>query len=145
MLRNFTFTVAILAWASAAGQAQQGNPLLSSGTPIGQPLLRSVGTPVPKAAPNVGQPVGAPPGAQPQMQPPGSIPFDLSNVVAPINPEYLPPALRPVQTPNIFETAYQKWLGLFGLGKPPEVKNNYTPGLSRRNRERAREREWWRD
>lgn len=131
---------------AASAQTEGTNPLLSSGTPVGSPLLKSVGTPIAKAAPKVGSPVGTPPGGQPnQSTPPPGFNFDLKNVVAPVNPEYLPPSLRPQQKESLYDAAFKKWLEAFGLSKPPEVKNNFTPGMSRRNRERARERNWWRD
>jgi hypothetical protein len=148
MMRNAIHSVMICAVAttSAWAQSNEANPLLSSGTPVGSPLLKSVGTPVASAAPKVGTPVGTPPGGQPNQSsiPPG-FNFDLKNVVAPVNAEYLPPALRPQQKESLYEAAFRKWLEAFGLSKPPEIKNTFTPGMSRRNRERARERAWWRD
>src|SRR5262245_19264372 len=81
---------------AASAQSEGTNPLLASGTPVGSPLLKSVGTPIAKAAPKVGSTVGTPPGGQPnQTTPPPGFNFDLKNVVAPVNPEYLPPSLRP--------------------------------------------------
>ena len=109
-------------------------------------MLKSVGTPIPQAAPQVGQKIGTPPGGQPQSpQPPPGFNFDLKNVVAPVNPEFLPPALRPQQNQSLYDAAFKKWAEAFGLVKPPEQKIAFTPGMSRRNRERAKEREWWRD
>lgn len=136
----------IAATAAISAQTNTANPLLSSGTPVGSPLLKPVGTPVAAAAPKVGNPVGTPPGGQPNQAslPPG-FQFDLKNLVAPVNPEYLPAALRPQQKESLYEAAFKKWLDAFGLAKPPEVKSTFTPGMSRRNRERARERAWWRD
>lgn len=145
------FAPASLAFGLAAvvglGQTP-GNPLLDAGTVVGRPMLRSVGQPVAKAAAPAGTPVGTAPGGQPKQAnniPPG-FQFDLKNVVAPINPEYLPPALRPAQNQTLYDTAFKKWLEAFGLVKPPEqTTNNFTPGMSRRNRERHKERQWWRD
>lgn len=143
---SLSFSGLVVAGAVASAQTNGTNPLLSSGTPVGSPLMKSVGTPVAAAAPKVGTPVGTPPGGQPnQSALPPSFNFDLKNVVAPVNPEYLPPSLRPQQKESLYEAAFKKWLEAFGLAKPPEIKNNFTPGMSRRNRERARERSWWRD
>lgn len=148
MIRYAMLSFAGLVAVSAVAKAQtnETNPLLSSGIPVGSPLLKPVGTPVAAAAPKVGTPVGTPPGGQPNQSsmPPGYN-FDLKNVVAPVSPEFLPPALRPQQKESLYDTAFKKWLEAFGLAKPPEIKNNFTPGMSRRNRERARERAWWRD
>jgi hypothetical protein len=142
-------TAALMVGFTAVGQTQTpGNPLLDSGTVIGRPMLRSVGQAIPKAAPQVGNNVGTAPGGQPAQ--PSNIPpgfqFDLKNVVAPVSPEFLPPALRPAQNQTLYDAAFKKWLEAFGLVKPPEVTtNNFTPGMSRRNRERHKERQWWRD
>jgi hypothetical protein len=148
MIRNAIATITgfVAAMGVATAQSKETNPLLNSGVPVGSPLLRPVGTPIAAAAPKVGTPVGTPPGGQPNQtsMPPG-FNFDLKNVVAPVNPEYLPPSLRPQQKESLFDAAFKKWLEAFGLAKPPEIKNNFTPGMSRRNRERARERAWWRD
>lgn len=148
MIRISFMGTSILAFSASIGQAQTpaANPLLSSGTAVGKPMLRAVGTQLPQAVPQVGQKIGTPPGGQPNQPttPPG-FQFDLKNVVAPVNPEFLPPALRPVQNQSLYDTAFKKWLDAFGLTKPPEVKSNFTPGMSRRNRERTHERQWWRD
>ena len=148
MLRKLSFCCGILVMAALVGQAQTPatNPLLAGGTPVGNPMLKSVGTPIPQAAPAVGQKIGTPPGGQPtQTSPPPGFNFDLKNVVAPVNPEFLPPALRPQQNQSLYDAAFKKWAEAFGLVKPPEQKNNFTPGMSRRNRERVQERQWWRD
>jgi hypothetical protein len=130
----------------AAWGQTPGNPLLDAGTVVGKPMLRSVGTPLPQAAPKAGTPVGGPVSGQPKTTaPPPGFQFDLKNIVAPVNPEYLPPALRPATNATLYDTAFKKWLEAFGLVKPPEQKIQFTPGMSRRNRERHKEREWWRD
>ena len=130
--------------ATSVSVAQQPT-LFSSGTPVGTPMLRSVGVQAPPAAPPVGQKVGTNPTAPKGTSsptPPG-FQFDLKNVVAPVDPSFLPPALRPPQNQSLYDTAFKKWAEAFGLAKPPEQRVTFTPGMSRRNRER--DRQWWRD
>jgi hypothetical protein len=128
--------------ASSVAVAQQPT-LFGSGTPVGTPMLRSVGAQAPQVAPPVGQKVGTNPTAPKAQQAPPGFNFDLKNVVAPVDPASLPPALRPQQNQSLFDTAFRKWAEAFGLTKPPEQKVTFTPGMSRRNRER--DRQWWRD
>jgi hypothetical protein len=144
MIRRIILVTTVTVGIGSLGTAQSPS-IFSGGTPVGKPILQSVGTPIPKAAPEVGQKVGTPPGGPSPMATQPKVPFDLSNVVAPIDPAFLPPALRPQQNESLYETAFKKWFDAFGLSKPPEQKNTFTPGIYRRNRERARERQWYRD
>jgi hypothetical protein len=134
-----TFTTLSFSFAGA-----QTPTILGGGTAVGQPVLAPIGQSNPSVAPQVGQKIGTPPGTQqPTNTMPPGFQFDLKNVAAPIDPAFLPPALRPAPTQSLFDSAFQKWLQAFGLSKPPEQKVTFTPGMSRRNRERHRE--WWRD
>ena len=57
----------------------------------------------------------------------------------------LPPELAGTQDKTALQKVYDQWAKLIGLSKPDPVKvANYTPGLSRRNRERNKFT-WWRD
>ena len=144
MIRRLILAAAFTAGFGTFGSAQSPS-IFSGGTPVGKPILQSVGTPIPKAAQDVGQKVGTPPGGMSPSATQPKVPFDLKNVVAPVDPAFLPPALRPQQNESLYDTAFKKWLDAFGLSKPPEQKNTYTPGIARRNRERAHERQWYRD
>jgi hypothetical protein len=114
------------------------------GTPVGTPLLQPVGTPIPKAAPAAGTPVGTGPGGIPTPldprapAPPGQV-IDLTNVIAPYPGMPKPP-------PSFWEQLQQRWFALFQSDQPAQKPTQWTPGIGRRNRERekARQQEWWR-
>jgi hypothetical protein len=131
-----------LAVASSVAVAQQPS-LFSQGTPVGTAMLRPIGQQAPAVAPPVGQKVGTKPTTPKTQPPPPGFNFDLKNVVAPVDPASLPPALRPQQNQSLYEAAFRKWAEAFGLSKPAEQKVTFTPGMSRRNRDR--DRQWWRD
>ena len=105
--------------------------------------LPSVGTRQPQAAPNAGTPIG---NALSRPYDP-SKPYDVfkgtgldaKNVVAPVQ-------ARGGGEGNLLARLYQKMGGVFGFKKPDlPPQPNYTPGIARRNRERAEQRMWRRD
>ena len=133
--------------ASAAAASAQMSPFATSGVPVGKPVFTTVGTNQPAVGTKPGQPIGyAGADGKPisMERPPGQV-VDLKNLAAPISAP-LPPGLADSQPKSIFESVYEKWRAAIGLTKPtgPLAVNNYTPGLSRRNRER-RMLAWWRD
>src|SRR5580765_80146 len=104
MLRYSTATV--LLGLSALGlfaQSQQPptnqtppplNPLLTTGTPVGTPIMKSVGAQFPQVGQSQGTALGSNP-AMPWRQdpiPPGGKVVDLRNSVAPVPAASLPPA-----------------------------------------------------
>ncbi len=135
---------AALAGPAAAQQPPQtvnvtATPFQMPGTPVGTPLVQPVGAAIPKAAPSVGSPVGTGPGGIPGAlnpgggAPPGRV-IDTSNVVAPYPGMPSPP-------PSFWDKLQQRWFALLGSNQPAQKPTQWTPGIARRNRERARERE----
>ncbi|MGL4423219.1 MAG: hypothetical protein ACRCZF_21330 [Gemmataceae bacterium] len=153
-MRRFLMVTSLVLGGTISAAAQSPTPNSGSsvfsmpGQVVGKSSITKVGT----APPQVGQPAGTPidylgPGGMPVQtaKPQGQI-IDLSNVVAPITAP-LAPDLRPNQNRNAIERTYDKILIAIGLAPPPSVVNqsgNWTPGISRRNRERNKFT-WWRD
>ena len=116
------------------------------GTAVGKSSVVKVG----ESPPGVGQPAGKPvgftgPGGMPVQtaRPPGKL-IDLSNLSAPITAP-LSPDLVVTEPKSVFTQAYDRWLKFIGLDNPPvRTTSNFTPGISRRNRERNK-LTWWRD
>ncbi len=158
---RIVLTCAALAGASVAGaqdvtvkpQPVTAMPGVAVGSsfPAGSGVV-PVGTQLPKAAPSVGTPVGNGTGRLPNVgtgldsgvpQSPDARfsfkPLDLKNVIAPY--------------PNMPEekTYWQKledrYMNFLLPAAPTPRAPNYTPGIARRNRERAKERarSWDRD
>ena len=97
-------------------------------TPVGTQQER-VGTQFPR----VGQPAGYY-GADGQfsVERPVQPKVDLKNVVAPY------PSM-PGEEPDFWDRLYNRSMRAMGINQPKIVQQNYTPGLSRRNRERREE------
>jgi hypothetical protein len=132
-------------WLAARVEGQgQGMPGQVVGTGFTVP---GVGTSPPRAAPPAGQRVGTTPGG------PMSRPYDPSRPLDQFKGTNLDPQLvaAPVQgfgDQSAFDKLYAKMRAMIGL--PPTVgptvtRPNYTPGIARRNRERAEQRMWRRD
>ena len=72
----------------------------------------------------------------------GGQPIDPSTVVGPY------PGM-PKPEPNFWQKLEERWAAMFRPDAVPPPPNNWTPGLARRNRERAAERRnggvvpWW--
>lgn len=131
---------------AATGAAQTPPPATPGmpGTPVGKPIVVPVGIPIPRAAPAAGERVGTGPGGLPpalspqQPQMPGQQ-IDLKNVIAPY-PQ------QPTPEPTFWEKLEERWFSLFKSSNPTVPPPNWTPGIGRRNRERAeerRQRPWW--
>ncbi|MGL6075035.1 MAG: hypothetical protein ACRC8S_12820 [Fimbriiglobus sp.] len=118
-------------------------PVSMPGTTVGssmaKPILTPVGSRLPSAAPQVGTPISGlasskpgaiGPGANGATQPQGK-PIDMKNVVAPY------PNMPKEST--FWEKLEERWFAMFE-SDTPAVRPNYTPGIGRRNRERAAER-----
>lgn len=145
--RTFAAVVGVVASAVAAAAQSPLSPFPGTGVPVGKPVLTSVGTKLPQAGTNGGQAIGyvGLDGKPISMErPPGQV-VDLKNLAAPLSAP-LTPGLSDSQPKSVFENVYQKWREAIGLSKPATLASpsNYTPGLSRRNRER-RAAMWWRD
>jgi hypothetical protein len=134
LCRYFAVAVLFPCVASAAFAQNTISPYPSSGVPVGKPLLTSTGTNVTSAAPKAGQPIGyVGLDGKPisTAMPPGT-PIDMRNLAAPLPA----PLTDNSSAKSIFEQVYDKWRQAIGLSKPTTIANSYTPGLSRRNRER---------
>jgi hypothetical protein len=115
------------------------------GTPVGKPIVNLVGNRLPAAVPAAGTRVGTGPGGIPsQLNPGGPTPpgqvIDMKNVVAPYPGQ-------PKAAPSFWDKLQERWFSLFKSDQPAQRPPNWTPGLARRNRERAHERMAirWRD
>lgn len=138
MLRTRLFAVlGVLSLAvSASGQAP-----LAGGTPVGRASLEPVGNGFAPAAPRAGTPVSyLGPDGKPvsTTRPPGEV-ISMKNLVAPISTP-LPAGMDNTQK-NLLELIVDRMKTAVGLNKPPSavLQTNYTPGISRRNRERREE------
>lgn len=147
MLRQWLVSMGVLALAVGGVRGQNVlSPFPGSGVPVGRPVFGSVGQTAPAAAPKAGQAIGylGLDGKPVSMERPQGQVVDLRNLAAPISAP-LAPGLAELQPKSVFEKLYDKWRLAIGLDKPTNTTNtNYTPGLSRRNRER-RSAMWWRD
>lgn len=138
------FAAAQQAPLSAYPSAAQ-SPFLTPGTAVGQPLLKPVGTQLPKAAPAAGTPVGQTPGGAMPTDITSTLPgqkFDMANVVGP-----LPESTMLPTEPTLWDKFVAKFGATLGFVPPQPKAPDWTPGIARRNRERARERHqmWQRD
>lgn len=145
MFRILLSFAGILFATSVASAQSILSPFATSGVPVGKPVFTAVGQNAPAVGTKPGQAIGytGPDGQPISMQrPPGQV-VDLTNLAAPITGP-LAPGLSDNQPKSIFQQVYDKWRSAIGLDKPTTLTTNYTPGLSRRNRER-RAMAWMRD
>ena len=138
MLRNRLF--AVLGVLSLAVSASAQAPL-AGGTPVGRASLQPVGNGFAPAAPSAGTPVSyLGPDGKPvsTTRPPGEV-ISMKNLVAPLSTP-LPAGLDNPQK-NLLELIVDRMKTAVGLSRPPSaaLQTNYTPGISRRNRERREE------
>lgn len=134
-IRAFAVLLAIsLAPSWVFAQNSTLSPFPASGVPVGKPLLTSIGQNIPPVATKVGQQIGylGLDGKPVSTERPPGTPIDMRNLAAP-----LPAPLAGDTDPkSVFDKLYDKWRQAIGLSKPTATANTYTPGLSRRNRER---------
>jgi hypothetical protein len=133
-VRIATIAILLSSVGSVFGQSGTSSPFPSSGVPVGKPLLTSPGQNLPSVAPKIGQPIGllGLDGKPISTERPPGTPIDMKNLAAPLPA----PLTGDASSKSIFEKVYAKWREAIGLSKPTTVAQNYTPGLSRRNRER---------
>jgi len=117
-----------------------GRPVMLQ--PVGNQLPR-VGTALPRVGTN---PNGLNMSQQNKQDPfglnglgikPSQLAFDPKDVISPY------PQMPSGET-SFWDRVYDRWLGLFGTDAPA-TSSNWTPGLSRRNKERREAREFRRD
>ena len=145
-----SYTWAVLAGAGLAGPAAAQIPSTYTvtppgtampGTPVGAAMVAPAGTAIPKAVPAAGARVGTGPTGIPSLLDPRSPQgqkVDLKNVIAPY------PGM-PNPAPSFWDQLSARWAALLGPTAPAAQPTNWTPGISRRNREREKERMWRRD
>jgi len=138
MLRNRLF--AVLGMLSLAVSASAQAPL-AGGTPVGRASFQPVGNGFAPAAPSAGTPVSyLGPDGKPvsTTRPPGEV-ISMKNLVAPLSTP-LPAGLDNPQK-NLLELIVDRMKTAVGFSRPPSaaLQTNYTPGISRRNRERREE------
>ena len=115
------------------------------GLPVGSVVkLRPAATEIPKAVPRAGNPIGT----EGRVYDP-SRPLDVfkgtgidpGNVIAPVS------GYPGTQNPNLLQQLYTKIGSIVGLTQTTTTGPvpNVTPGIFRRNRQRARDRMWWGD
>lgn len=130
--------------ASAQGSMTASGNALMPGQGVGTGFsLPSVGTRQPQAAPKVGAPVGnafqRPYDPSKPLDAFKGTSLDPKSVVAPVQ-------AMGADNPNLLDRFYVKLGTVFGFKKPDlPAQPNYTPGIARRNRERAEQRMWRRD
>ncbi|QEL16068.1 hypothetical protein [Limnoglobus roseus] len=145
MIRILFGLAGVLVTTGFASAQSVLSPFATTGVPVGKPVFTAVGANQPAVGTKVGQAIGyVGPDGNPitTQRPPGQV-VDLTNLAAPISAP-LAPGLTDNQPKSMFEQIYDKWRAAIGLTKPATVAANYTPGLSRRNRER-RAMAWIRD
>jgi hypothetical protein len=138
-MRGSTLTAAVVAVLGVSAPAALGQSPYNTmpGTPVGSPSVQPVGQPVGTRLPTVGQKVGTPPTGYPKD---ATSPFAGENWPK-IDPKQV---VAPYPTPqgqadSFWDKLYKRWLTIFPEDKAP--KPTYTPGIARRNRERAEKRE----
>jgi hypothetical protein len=143
-MRRMLAAVALACAVTTSAAAQFTVP----GQPVGSSFnLPSVGNPVPKAAPAAALPVGNPLVRPYDPTRPLDVfkgtSLDSRMVVAPVSGF----SGIATQQPNLLERLYEKLGTVTGFFKPTMSSPvpTYTPGIGRRNRERAKERMWRRD
>lgn len=125
-------------WASAQNQAAMPGQAVGSGF-----RFNSVGSPFPQAGTRLGQPTNIPADSPLMRRADPNNPFDgfKGTNLDPGN------VIAPLPGGNAFENFLDKMKAAVGLSvKPPPARpNNVTPGIFRRNRERAHQMMWRRD
>jgi hypothetical protein len=145
-LTSSVFAIPFASQVQAQPTPASNSPVFSMpGTTVGQ-LVKPVGTQVQKAVPQAGATIGSTPTNTAPTDLTGSLPgqtIDLSNVVGP-----LPDSFKLPTEPTAWQKFVEKYGASLGFTKPEPKAPNWTPGISRRNRERAQERatgQWRRD
>jgi hypothetical protein len=135
--------IGITGWAMAQNASMPGQVVSNT---TGE-NLRLVGNDLPQAAKPVGKPINLP-NNNPLFRPynPAN-PYEAlegtgmnaKSVVAPVN------GFTSEAPQSMFQQFNNKVKSLLGLTTPPTVQRIYTPGIYRRDRQRAQERMWVRD
>ncbi len=140
--------LAVGAVCAAAGFA--GTALGQANTMPGQIVGKGfttapVGQQVPKAGSPVGQPLNIPADSPNLRRYDPNRPYDVFKGTN-LSANQLVAPIPGVGDQNAFERLYDKLKSVVGMSKPGEMRApNYTPGIGRRNRERADDRMWRRD
>lgn len=130
--------VGITGWVTAQVPVMPGQVVGTGFT------MQQVGQPFPRVGNPVGQPINIPPNS-PMMRPyDPNRPYDVFKGTN-IDPRsvVVPPQTGPDS--NIFTRTYEQVKSILGMTKTVTPTSTVTPGIFRRNRERAAERMWRRD
>lgn len=126
-------------WAVAQNQMMSGQVV---STTFGTSTFQQVGTQFPQAAPRVGQPLNVPADTPLMRRADPNRPFDAFKGTN-IDPRSVIAPVLGTGDQSVLAKFYDKLKSAVGLSTktiaPPQ---NVTPGIFRRNRERARERMW---
>ena len=143
MRRTFLAVTLVLGTATVATAQMPGDI-------VGSAMVKPVGTELPKVGkqiPRVGSSIPNLNQAKDFSDPFGLKGYGIKQSELSINPSQSisPYPQGPVMPQSsIWDKLYGKWLGLFGSNDPAQ-RTNWTPGLARRNRERAEARNFPRD
>jgi hypothetical protein len=115
------------------------------GTTVNFNNLNPVGTRLPRVGTPVGQPLNMPADTPLLRRLDPSRPYDVFKGTN-LSPSQLAAPIVGIGDQSALERFYDKLKSIVGLAKPADLRvPNYTPGIGRRNRERAEERLWRRD
>ena len=131
----------VLAHATAQNQPMPGGQVVS--TTFGSTSFQQVGTRFPEAAPRVGQPLNMPDESPLMRRYDPNRPLDMFKGTS-IDPQSIVAPVQGIGDQTALERFSAKLKSTFGItpkGSTPPPPN-VTPGIFRRNRERARERMW---
>jgi hypothetical protein len=144
LLRTLGLTCAVVGmtgWATAQNASMPGQ-VVSNTTGSN---VRLIGNDLPQVAQPVGKPINLP-NNNPLFRPynPAN-PYEAlqgtgmnaKSVVAPVN------GYTNEAPPSVFQQITNNMKSLLGLTSPPTVQRIYTPGIYRRDRQRAQERAMW--
>lgn len=128
-------------WASAQSQTAMPGQVVGTGF-----KFSPVGTQFPQVGTKVGQPLNVPADTPLMRRADPRNPFDGFRGT-PLDPKTVVAPVPGIGDQNALERFYEKLKAAVGLStnQPPPPPQNVTPGIFRRNRERAREMMWRRD
>jgi hypothetical protein len=131
--------------AVCAATAAFGQNTSMPGQIVGTGVTAPVGQQVPKAAAPAGQPLNLPADSPNLRRYDPNRPYDVFKGTN-LNVNQLVAPIPGAGDQSTFDRLYEKLKSVVGKSKPAELRApNYTPGIGRRNRERAEQRMWRRD
>ena len=136
---------AVCALAGVANGQVNTMPGQVVGTTVNFNATNPVGTKIPRAGTPVGQPINMPAETPLLRRYDPNRPYDVFKGTNLSTSQLVAPVVG-YGDQSALEKFYDKLKGIVGLAKPADLRApNYTPGIGRRNRERAEERMWRRN